>query len=134
MRVGTVKIRRASRRSYRPRCLSNALALRRALPMRANLGLLPALRIYVEAFSKRSGMQVQTELPITYPQLPRELEMAVFHVVQESLTKRAAPFRKSVGENQSQRHSDRDQGRRRECSNRGCTAEQRRWRVGEDRS
>lgn len=55
-------------------------------PMLDELGLLPALRIYVEGFSKRSGMQVQTELPNTYPQLPRELETAVFHVVQEGLT------------------------------------------------
>jgi signal transduction histidine kinase len=55
-------------------------------PMLDELGLLPALRIYAEGFSKRSGMQVQTELPNTYPQLPKELETAVFHVVQEGLT------------------------------------------------
>jgi signal transduction histidine kinase len=55
-------------------------------PMLDELGLLPALRIYAEGFSKRSGIQVQTELPNTYPQLPRELESAVFHVVQEGLT------------------------------------------------
>jgi PAS domain S-box-containing protein len=55
-------------------------------PMLDELGLLPALRIYVEGFSKRSGMQVQTELPNIQLQLPRELETAVFHVVQEGLT------------------------------------------------
>ena len=55
-------------------------------PMLDELGLLPALRIYAEGFSKRSGMQVQTELPKSYPQLPRELETAVFHVIQEGLT------------------------------------------------
>jgi signal transduction histidine kinase len=55
-------------------------------PMLDELGLLPALRIYAEGFSKRSGMQVQTELPSTHPQLPKELETAVFHVVQEGLT------------------------------------------------
>ena len=55
-------------------------------PMLDELGLLPALRIYVDGFSKRSGMQVQTELPNTYPQLSRELETAVFHVIQEGLT------------------------------------------------
>jgi len=55
-------------------------------PMLDELGLLPALRVYAEGFSKRSGIQVQTELPSTYPQLSRELEMAVFHVVQEGLT------------------------------------------------
>jgi signal transduction histidine kinase len=55
-------------------------------PMLDELGLLPALRIYAEGFSKRSGMQVQTELPNTHPQLPRELETAVFHVIQEGLT------------------------------------------------
>jgi signal transduction histidine kinase len=55
-------------------------------PMLDELGLLPALRIYAEGFSKRSGMQVQTELPNAHPQLPRELETAVFHVIQEGLT------------------------------------------------
>jgi signal transduction histidine kinase len=55
-------------------------------PMLDELGLFPALRIYAEGFSKRSGMQVQTELPNTHPQLPRELETAVFHVIQEGLT------------------------------------------------
>jgi signal transduction histidine kinase len=55
-------------------------------PMLDELGLFPALRIYAEGFSKRSGMQVQTELPNTHPQLPKELETAVFHVVQEGLT------------------------------------------------
>jgi signal transduction histidine kinase len=55
-------------------------------PMLDELGLFPAVRIYVEGFSKRSGMQVQTELPNTHPQLPRELETAVFHVIQEGLT------------------------------------------------
>jgi signal transduction histidine kinase len=55
-------------------------------PMLDELGLLPALRIYAEGFSKRSGIRVQTELPNTYPQLPKELETAVFHVVQEGLT------------------------------------------------
>ena len=55
-------------------------------PMLDELGLLPALRIYAEGFSKRSGMQIQTELPNTYPQLPRALETAVFHVIQEGLT------------------------------------------------
>jgi signal transduction histidine kinase len=69
-------------------------------PMLDELGLLPALRIYVEGFSKRSGMQVETELPNTYPQLPRELETAVFHVVQEGLTNAqrhsASPWAKIV--------------------------------------
>jgi signal transduction histidine kinase len=55
-------------------------------PMLDELGLFPALRIYAEGFSKRSGMQVQTELPNTHPQLPKELETAVFHVIQEGLT------------------------------------------------
>ena len=55
-------------------------------PLLDELGLLPALRIYAEGFSKRSGMQVQTELPNAHPQLPRELETAVFHVIQEGLT------------------------------------------------
>jgi signal transduction histidine kinase len=55
-------------------------------PMLDELGLLSALRSYAEGFSKRSGMQVRTELPNTHPQLPKELETAVFHVIQEGLT------------------------------------------------
>jgi signal transduction histidine kinase len=55
-------------------------------PMFDELGLSPALRIYIEGFSQRSGMKVETELPDSHPQLPQELAMAVFHVVQEGLT------------------------------------------------
>jgi hypothetical protein len=94
-------------------------------PMLDELGLLPALRIYAEGFSKRSGMQVQTELPNTYPQLPRELETAVFHVIQEGLTN-------------AQRHSASPRAKIslsvREYSNRGSAGKQRQCRAGEERS
>jgi PAS domain S-box-containing protein len=55
-------------------------------PMLDELGLLPALRIYIEGFSQRSGMKVETEFPDSHPQLPQELKMALFHVVREGLT------------------------------------------------
>ena len=50
------------------------------------VGLLPALRWFVNGFSQRSGVEVQMDLPPTLHRLPVELEIAVFRAVQESLT------------------------------------------------
>jgi PAS domain S-box-containing protein len=54
-------------------------------PLLDELGLSSALRNYVEGFSRRSGIQVTLELP-DLAALDRETELAVFRVVQESLT------------------------------------------------
>lgn len=49
-------------------------------------GLEAALRPYVEGFSQRSGIQVELEIPDGEERLPRDVEEALFRVVQESLT------------------------------------------------
>jgi PAS domain S-box-containing protein len=55
-------------------------------PMLDELGLVSALRIYIQGFARRSGMHVDTELPGSYSRLPIDLEIAIFRVVQEGLT------------------------------------------------
>ena len=55
-------------------------------PMLDEVGLLPAIRWFVNGFSQRSGIEVKLELPLTLKRLPVELETAVFRAVQESLT------------------------------------------------
>jgi len=48
-------------------------------------GLTAALRLYVEGFSQRSGIQVDLAMPPDFGRLPREVEMTLFRVVQEAL-------------------------------------------------
>jgi PAS domain S-box-containing protein len=55
-------------------------------PMLDEVGLLPAIRWFVNGFSQRSGIGVQLDLPPTLQRLPVELEIAIFRAVQESLT------------------------------------------------
>ncbi len=55
-------------------------------PLLDDGGLTGALRWYVAGLSKRSGIAITLELDETLGRLPRELEAAVFHIVQESLT------------------------------------------------
>jgi signal transduction histidine kinase len=55
-------------------------------PMLDDAGLSPALRSYVEGFAERSGLTVSLELEPDVARLPREVETAVFRIVQESLT------------------------------------------------
>jgi PAS domain S-box-containing protein len=54
-------------------------------PMLDELGLVSALRIFIEGFSERSGMRVNFEPPESYNKLPSALEVTLFHVVQEGL-------------------------------------------------
>jgi signal transduction histidine kinase len=49
-------------------------------------GLSPALRSYVEGFAERSGLTVNLDSGPDIPRLPREIETAVFRIIQESLT------------------------------------------------
>ena len=49
-------------------------------------GLGAALRIYAEGFSRRSKIMVDVQVPQDLPRLSQELEIAVFRIVQESLT------------------------------------------------
>jgi PAS domain S-box-containing protein len=54
-------------------------------PLLDDTGLSGALRWYVAGLSKRSGITITLELDDGLGRLPRELESAVFHIVQESL-------------------------------------------------
>lgn len=49
-------------------------------------GLQSALRWYVEGYSKRSGVQVELDLPEGRERFGNETELALFRIVQESLT------------------------------------------------
>jgi PAS domain S-box-containing protein len=55
-------------------------------PMLDEVGLLPAIRWFVNGFSQRSGVEVKLDLPTTLRRLPNELEIAIFRSLQESLT------------------------------------------------
>jgi PAS domain S-box-containing protein len=55
-------------------------------PLLDEAGLRSALQWYVEGFSKRSGIEVDLELPADFGRLPRPLELVIFRVVQEGLT------------------------------------------------
>src|SRR5581483_668460 len=55
-------------------------------PLLDEAGLPSAVRWYVEGFAERSGISVDLELPPDLGRLPRELETAVFRIIQECLT------------------------------------------------
>ena len=55
-------------------------------PLLDESGLVSALRWYVDGFSERSKIAVKLDVPEDMKRLPRELELVVFRVVQESLT------------------------------------------------
>jgi PAS domain S-box-containing protein len=54
-------------------------------PFLDEAGLLSALRWYAAGFAKRSGIEVDLDLPSTFERLPQEVETALFRVVQEAL-------------------------------------------------
>ncbi len=55
-------------------------------PLLDEVGLTSALRWYVDGFAQRSKIAVELDLPDQAARLPRDLELVVFRVVQESLT------------------------------------------------
>ena len=55
-------------------------------PLLDEAGLASALRWYLDGFAQRSKITVDLDLPDDFGRLPRELETAIFRVVQESLT------------------------------------------------
>jgi PAS domain S-box-containing protein len=55
-------------------------------PLLDELGLSAAIRDYVEGFAERSKINTHLEIPADFGRLSRELETAIFRVVQESLT------------------------------------------------
>ena len=55
-------------------------------PLLDEAGFASAARWYVEGFAKRSGIQTSLEMPEDLGRLPSSLELALFRVLQESLT------------------------------------------------
>ena len=55
-------------------------------PLLDEVGLASAFRWYLEGFAQRSGIQVSTEIAAGLERLPRPVELALFRVLQESLT------------------------------------------------
>ena len=49
-------------------------------------GLVSALRLYVDGFSDRSKIKVELDVPADFPRLSDAVEIAIFRMVQESLT------------------------------------------------
>ncbi len=54
-------------------------------PLLDEMGLAPALRWYVEGFAERSKISVDLECSKEFGRLPREVETAIFRIVQECL-------------------------------------------------
>jgi len=55
-------------------------------PLLDELGLVSALKEYVEGFSERSGIKLELEIQSGFGRLPQDAETALFRIVQESLT------------------------------------------------
>jgi PAS domain S-box-containing protein len=55
-------------------------------PLLDESGLSSAIRWYVEGFAERSNIRTKVDVPENLGRLPRELETAIFRIVQESLT------------------------------------------------
>lgn len=55
-------------------------------PMLEDMGLKNTVEWYVEGFQQRSGIGVTFEAAADFPRLPRDLELVLFRVLQESLT------------------------------------------------
>lgn len=55
-------------------------------PLLDEVGLVSALKWYVQEFSSRSGIQVQLEISESFGRISEDLEIAIFRIVQECLT------------------------------------------------
>jgi PAS domain S-box-containing protein len=56
------------------------------LPMLEENGLASTIQWYIEGFTQRSGLDVKVNLPANLPRLSSSMEIAVYRVLQESLT------------------------------------------------
>jgi signal transduction histidine kinase len=54
-------------------------------PLLDELGLVGAIRDYADGFAVRSGIRIALEVPDTMGRLPKDVELALFRVLQESL-------------------------------------------------
>jgi signal transduction histidine kinase len=55
-------------------------------PLLDEAGFVSAARLYVEGFGKRNGIEARLDLPSTADRLPESIELALFRILQESLT------------------------------------------------
>ena len=55
-------------------------------PLLDEVGFACAAEWYIEGFAKRSGVSVSTDIATTHERLPMSIEIALFRVLQESLT------------------------------------------------
>jgi len=55
-------------------------------PLLDELGLFSAVRAYLDGFSARSGIEVEFSMPENRVRLGRDVELAMFRIIQESLT------------------------------------------------
>jgi PAS domain S-box-containing protein len=55
-------------------------------PLLDDIGLLSALKWYIEGFSERSKIKVTADIPSDLGRLPRDVELSLFRIVQECLT------------------------------------------------
>jgi signal transduction histidine kinase len=55
-------------------------------PLLDEVGLRPALQVYIEGFAERSKISVDLDLSRDFARLPRDTETAIFRFVQECLT------------------------------------------------
>lgn len=55
-------------------------------PLLDESGIASAARWFVEGFAKRSGIQVDCDIPETFERPPRDCELVLFRILQESLT------------------------------------------------
>jgi len=103
-------------------------------PVLDEAGLEDAIRDYVDGFTRRSGIQVELELPPSTGRLQRDVELALFRVVQEAL----ANVHRHSGSQQAKIRIDRNSDLKLEISDRGRGAsasvprgdEEPRFRVG----
>jgi signal transduction histidine kinase len=70
------------------RCISETRTLSHLLhpPLLDEAGFASAAKWFVNGFSQRSGIPVNFDLAPNFPRLPEALEIALFRVLQESLT------------------------------------------------
>lgn len=70
------------------KCLTETRTISHLLhpPLLDEVGLSSAAKWYVEGFSERSGIPVKLETPSELKRLPAAIELALFRILQESLT------------------------------------------------
>jgi signal transduction histidine kinase len=69
-------------------CISEVRTLSHLLhpPLLEEVGLMAAIPWYVTGFRERSGIDASLEIPENFARLPQRIELALFRVLQESLT------------------------------------------------